>query len=227
MRGLAFSADEVRVLRRALAELSHPSRGAGGPAVPRPAEPGGGGAERRGRPGGDYRALACGVDAALAESARMRGFLLTEVRRYREALPGAAAGYLERLAAASAAGCAPEPADLDALRALDTPAARRLRRHCEDLAEIDVRERLEAPMPAPRRLLTLPGPSAAEPDSEPKPKPKPGPAPKPAPEPKPDPDPEPGRRTPTPAEIWPPNRRPAPQPRPEGGAALLAPRRAS
>jgi hypothetical protein len=215
---LAFSADEVRVLRRALAELSHPSRVAGGLAVPRPAEPGG-----RCGGGSDYRVLARGVDAAVAESARMRGFLLAEVRRYRNALPGAAAGYLERLAAAADAGCAPDPADLAALRALDTPAARRLRHRCEDLAEIDVRERLEAPMPAPRRLLTLPGPSAAEPDparpADPKPKP--------GPEPKPDPDPDPGRRTPTPAEIWPPNRRPAPQPRPEEHAAVLAPRRAS
>lgn len=214
---LAFSADEVRVLRRALAELSHPSRGAGGPTVPRPAE-----GTRRTGPGADYRGLAKNVDAAVAESARLRGFLLAEVRRYREALPGSAAGYLERLAEAAEAGCLPAPEDMAALRGLPIDVRA-------------VRERLEAPMPAPRRLVTLPGPSAAEPDSAPKPAPKPGPnkpeAPKPAPaEPS---APEPERRTPTPAEIWPPGRRPAPQPRRDPGpgsddtAALLAPRRAS
>lgn len=79
-------------------------------------------------------------------------------------------------------------------------------------AENDVRQRLEAHMPAPRRLLTFPGvPRLAD---EPKPtpatpRPKPVPAaPEPEHEPEPEPEPKkPGRRTPTPAEIWPPHRR--------------------
>jgi hypothetical protein len=82
-------------------------------------------------------------------------------------------------------------------------------------------------MPAPRRLLALPlpGTSADEgPDAEPAPKPRPKPAPAspPAPgAPKPS-APDPGRRTPTPAEIWPPGRRPAPRPDGDDAAGAAA-----
>jgi hypothetical protein len=207
---MAFSAEELRVLRRALAEVLHPSRGGLAPAlVPRPAEY-----------VQDYLRLAKAVDEAAAEGGRLRTFALAELRRYREALPGAAAGYLERLTTALAGGYVPGADDLAALRRLraqSCAAPEHLRRtallhHCETLAENDVRLRLEAHMPAPRRLLTLPALA-----DEPAPAPSPEPADKPAGEPDQRPGrpaapatpapPAPGRRTPTPAEIWPPNRR--------------------
>jgi hypothetical protein len=208
---MAFSAEELRVLRRALAEVLHPSRGGLAPAfVPRPAEY-----------VQDYLRLAQAVDDAAQEAGRMRGFLLAELGRYREALPGGAAGYLERLDAAIDVGYVPGPDDLAALRRLraqpsGTPEHLRrtaLLHRCETLAENDVRQRLEAHMPAPRRLLTLPGLA-----DEPAPKPAPGPAPGGKPKPGGQPSPQtpeepqdPGRKTPTPAEIWPPHRR-APKP---------------
>ncbi|MFG1811148.1 hypothetical protein [Streptomyces sp. NPDC049040] len=235
--GMAFSADELQVLRRALAEVLHPSRTFAGTAVtaaavPRPAE------HVR-----DCLRLAEAVDDAVQEAGRLRAFLLAELRRYREALPGSAAGYLERLTDAVAAGYLPGAEDLAALRRLRAQATgspehhRRtaLLRHCENLADNDVRLCLEAHMPAPRRLLALPGPSAAEerpaskPDAEPAPKPAAPPAPG-APKPA---EPDPGRRTPTPAEIWPPGRRPAPRRDdederavPAALAGLVGPRRA-
>lgn len=210
---MAFSANELHVLRRALAEVLHPSSTA---AVAHDVQ--------------DYLRLAETVDDAAREAGRLRAFLLAELRRYREALPGSAAGYLERLTAAVGAGYLPGADDLAALRTLRAQATgspehhRRtaLLRHCENLADNDVRLRLEAHMPAPRRLLALPSTSAADegPDAEPAPESEPVPAKPPAPgAPKPA-APEPGRRTPTPAEIWPPGRRPAP--RPEGDDASVA-----
>ncbi|MEC3996188.1 hypothetical protein VSR01_22785 [Actinacidiphila sp. DG2A-62] len=166
--GMAFSAEELRVLRRALAEVLHPSRGGLAPAlVPRPAEY-----------VQDYLRLAKAVDEAAAEGGRLRTFALAELRRYREALPGAAAGYLERLTTALAGGYVPGADDLAALRRLraqSCAAPEHLRRtallhHCETLAENDVRLRLEAHMPAPRRLLTLPA-LADEPAPAPSPEP--------------------------------------------------------
>jgi hypothetical protein len=236
---MAFSADEVRVLRRALAQVLSPPAGtpAPGPAfVPAPAPvPADVPADIR----ADVRApalvhvpaqalviaprtadhvrdclrLARAVDDAVLEAGRMRAFLLAELHRYRDALPGTAAGYLEQLTAALAGGYLPGPDDLAALRRLraipcGTPEHHRrtaLLRRCETLAEHDVRQRLEAHMPAPRRLLSLPALRLAD---EPKPAPAPGPraprAPRPA---DPDDPQDPGRRTPTPAEIWPPHRR--------------------
>lgn len=210
---MAFSADEVRVLRRALAEVLHPAGRAGPPDVPRPA-----------RYVQDYLRLAQAVDEAAGEAGRLRAFLLADLDRYRQALPGSAGGYLQRLSAALDCGHVPGPDDLAALRrlrALPCGAPEHLRRtailrRCETLAENHVRTRLEAHMPAPRRLLTLPG-LADEPAPEPKPKPKPAPKPGPVPaspepgdKPAPDAPDEPAaprRRTPTPAEIWPPHRR--------------------
>ena len=219
---MAFSAEELRVLRRALSEVLHPSRAGGS----------GGVAQRPAEYVQDYFRLAASLDEALSEAGRLRGFLLDELRRYREALPGSAGGYLERLAGALAAGYLPVSDDLTALRRLRAQPSgtgeyhRRttLLHRCETLAENDVRLRLEAHMPAPRRLLALAGPNAAaadpEPDERPGTAPRPATEPSPAPpaEPGPDPDadpatepaPDPGRRTPTPAEIWPPGRRPAP-----------------
>jgi hypothetical protein len=196
---MAFSADEVRVVRRALAEVLHPSRTAVAVAAavvaPRPAEY-----------VHDYLRLTEAVDDAVHEAGRMRAFLLDELSRYRQALPGTAPGYLERLRAALAGGYLPGPDDLAALRSLrampcGTSEHRRrtaVLRRCETLAENHVRLRLEAHMPAPRRLLHLPGlteeptlASAPKPTPKPTPKPAPKPAPKPDPTPKPDPDPTP------------------------------------
>lgn len=219
---MAFSANELHVLRRALAEVLHPS-----------------GTVAVGYVQDCFR-LAEAVDDAVAEAGRLRAFLLGELRRYREALPGSAAGYLERLTAAVGGGYLPGTEDLSALRSLRALATgspehhRRtaLLRRCENLADNDVRLRLEAHMPAPRPVLALSGPSAADerpgpkPDAEPAPKPPAPPAPG-APKPA---EPDPGRRTPTPAEIWPPGRRPAPDRQDDDAMAVLAglvgPRRA-
>jgi hypothetical protein len=209
---MAFSADELRVVRRALAEVLEPRRPAAADCavVPRQTEY-----------VKDYLRLVEAVDEAVFEAGRLRAFLLDELDRYRQALPGSAGGYLDRLAGAVAGGYVPGPEDLAALRRLralpcGTPEyARRdaLTRRCETLAENDVRLRLEAHMPEPRRLLTLLRPESAEPSPRParKPDQKPGQAPEPATKPVAppvEPAEEPGRRTPTPAEIWPPHRRP-------------------
>jgi hypothetical protein len=261
---MAFSADEVRVLRHALAEVLNPGRGTGAPATlvaPRAAGDDPGVLEHLAR-----LRLADALEDAVREAGRMRAFERAELARYRRALPGAASGYLERLTAAVAAGHVPGPDDLAALRrlrALPCGGPEYLRRtallrRCETLAEIDVRQRLEAHMRSDRRLLALPlGPAAAgkpgeEPAGTPRPKPAPKPGAKPADKPsdrpadrpadkpsdrpadRPKPGPakpapqrpggpgqpepaepgrrpeqpeQPGRRTPTPAEIWPPHRR--------------------
>src|SRR5437879_672235 len=143
--GLAFSAAELRVVRRALAEVLHPSRtalpSAAVPDVPRPADY-----------VQDYLRLAEAVDEAVHEAGRLRAFLLADLHRYRHALPGSAGGYLDRLDAALTGGYVPGPDDLAALRRLrslpsGTPEHLRrtaLLRRCETLAENDVRLRLEA-----------------------------------------------------------------------------------
>lgn len=194
---MAFGADELRVLRRALAVALHP--------VPLADD--------------DVREclqLADSVDEAVREAGRLRAFLLAELARYRDALPGAATGYLELLQDALAAGYDPRPDDLAALRSLrGNPAAAAVLRRCQALAEQSVRSRLagraipvpapaQAPTPeaAPRRarLLALPGGRAAD-------------APKPAPKPKPEPQPKPDERpVPKPSEVFPPRRKPVPPP---------------
>lgn len=209
---MAFSADELRVLRRALAEVLHPSRTADAAAATVAAVV----APRSAEYVRDCLRLTEAVDEAVREAGRLHAFLLDELRRYRQALPGTASGYLERLTAALADGYPPGPDDLAALRRLralpctgpEYHRRTRLLRRCETLAENDVRLRLEAHMSAPRRLLTLPGLA-----DEPKPEEKPD---KPAPKPGTPATPEtPSRPIPTPGEIWPPHRRKRTAPKPE------------
>ncbi|MDQ0959984.1 putative RNase H-like HicB family nuclease [Streptomyces sp. B4I13] len=226
--GLAFGAEELRVLRRALALALHP-----GPVSAEDIQ--------------DCHRLAESLDEAMHEAARLRAFLVADLGRYRAALPGTAAGYLALLEEVLATGYRPDPDDLAALRALrGNPAGAALLERCQTLAEQDVRARLArrtarrapaatATVPASRtRLLALPGGLSEEapvcvsagsagsaagadpggrPQGEPRKKPAgkpatPGPGPVPA-EPA---SPEPARRpVPTPGEVFP-RRRPTPPP---------------
>ncbi|MCX4882646.1 hypothetical protein [Streptomyces sp. NBC_00847] len=206
---MAFGAEELRVLRRALALALQP-----GPT-----------------PAGDVQdclRLAESLDEAMRESARLRAFLVADLARYRDALPGTTAGYLVLLEEALAAGYRPEPDDLAALRTLrGNPAASVLLGRCRMLAEQDLRARLARgatrtavpTVPAARSGLTaLPGglggivadsPRGAERDPARKPEKQPAQkpaAPKPAPAPA---APKPGRPIPTPGEVFP-RRKPAP-----------------
>src|SRR4051812_34723390 len=90
--GLAFGAEELRVLRRALALALHPS-----PASAQDVQ--------------DCLRLAESVDEAACEGARLRAFLLADLARYRAALPGTAAGFLTLLEEAVRAGYHPVPDD--------------------------------------------------------------------------------------------------------------------
>ncbi|GAA2795123.1 hypothetical protein GCM10019017_45740 [Streptomyces showdoensis] len=197
--GMAFSADELRVLRRALATALNPA-----PLQDDDVQ--------------DCLRLAESVDETVAEAGRLRAFLLADLVRYRQALPGSLTGYLELLQDALAAGYDPGADDLAALRALRAnPAAGALLARCQVLAERSVRARLarvaqaQAPVRAvsgaPRaRLLALPGGRAAADGGS-----GPGTPGKPAPKP-----PAPGERpVPKPSEVFPPRRRPVPPPPPE------------
>ncbi|MFB6502846.1 MULTISPECIES: hypothetical protein [unclassified Streptomyces] len=186
---MAFGADELRVLRRALATVLHP--------MPLPDED-----------VQDCLRLAGAVDEVVGEAGRMRAFLLADLARYRSALPGSAAGYLELLQDALAGGYDPVPDDLAALRALHhRPVAAELLERSRTLAERSVRSRLAGravpvPAPAPRgRLLALPGGRAAADDEPERPK---------APTVPPGPAAPPGRPAPKPSEVFPPRRRPVP-----------------
>ncbi|MFI9206155.1 hypothetical protein [Streptomyces sp. NPDC053048] len=238
--GMAFSADELRVLRRALdiALRPHSVRTRPGP--------------ERDTEVRDCLRLAEAMTEAEEEGARLRAFLLADLTRYRDALPGAAPGYLRRLRDALEDGYRPGAEDLTALRSLcaapctQAEAARRgaLLLRCEHLAEQTVRARLAAravpavpgarPEPGrgrlPGRVLALPGgraPRAAEPEPRPGPKPGESPSPPHKPAPKPPPaappstpaPPRPERPIPTPGEVFPPRRKPT---RPPGAAARLA-----
>ncbi|MEU8787153.1 hypothetical protein [Streptomyces sp. NPDC048637] len=200
--GMAFSADELRVLRRALAHAlqttSHPA-------------PLGALGTERSQDIQEYLRLAEAVDEAVREGGRLRAFLLADLARYRAALPGSATGYLAQLKEALAAGHVPGPDDLAALRSLPrsgTAAGRERRsallRHCEQLAEQSVRTRLRA-LPG-GRSATRSG-RESEPEREPKPERKPEPAPAPRPK-----GPQRDRPIPTPGEVFPPRRKPAPPP---------------
>ncbi|MDN3268350.1 hypothetical protein [Streptomyces sp. MA15] len=150
--GLAFGAEELRVLRRALALALHPS-----PATADDVQ--------------DCLRLAASLDEVTRESARLRAFLVADLGRYRAALPGAAAGYLALLEEALGAGYRPQLDDLAALRALrGNPAAAALLRHC-------ARVRLTA---LPGGLASAgQGKKPEERPSTPHPAPNPGPTPAP------------------------------------------------
>lgn len=193
---MAFGADELRVLRRALAVALHPV-----PLADDDVQ--------------ECLRLADSVDEAVREAGRLHAFLLSDLARYRDALPGTATGYLERLQDALAAGYEPRPDDLAALRGLrGNPAAAAVLRRCRALTEQTVHGRIAgrvvtvpAPAEAPRRvrLTALPGGRAAD---APKPKPQPQPEPRPQPKP-PAPD---DRPVPKPSEVFPPRRKPVPPP---------------
>ncbi len=161
---MAFSADELRVLRRALAHVLNPS------------------AATDSRPGGtaaravwvedvqDVLRLSEAIEEAVLEGGRMRAFALAELVRYRTALPGSASGYLQRLEEAVADGYLPDSDDLSALRALNAlPCAQaehrrrtQLRKRCAELAEAGVRRRLDLPTvppPAPAPAAAAPAPT--------------------------------------------------------------------
>ncbi|MGY1437240.1 hypothetical protein [Streptomyces reniochalinae] len=96
--GVAFSADELRVLGGALATALK--------SAPAPED------------ARAYLRLAQAVDEAVREGSRLRSFLRADLARYRGALPGAAAGYLDQLEAALESGHRPTRDDLAALRGL-------------------------------------------------------------------------------------------------------------
>lgn len=197
---MAFGAEELRVLRRALALALHPS-----PVSDEDVQ--------------DCLRLADAVDEAVSEGARLRAFLLADLARYRAALPGTATGYLALLEEVLGSGYQPGADDLAALRALrGDPVAAALLDRCRIVAERAVRARLAGrsptSVPAPRplvpasrtRLLALPGGrSEADAKAAPRPKTPSAPPAKPA-------APEPHRPVPTPAEVFPPKRRPADPP---------------
>ncbi|GHC73589.1 hypothetical protein GCM10010349_51480 [Streptomyces flavofungini] len=211
---MAFGAQELRVLRRALAHALHPStvRALDDQAVQ------------------DCVRLADDIDEAVREGARLRAFLVADLARYRAALPGTAAGYLELLEDVLATGYRPGADDLAALRALrGNPHAAALLDRCRTLAEQGVRARLAAATeatataaaatangwaetaalaprptipPSRTRLLALPGGLTAADEKKPAPRPDPPAEPPAAPQERP-------RPVPTPAEVFPP-KRPAP-----------------
>ncbi|MFH0521014.1 hypothetical protein ACHBTE_28035 [Streptomyces sp. M41] len=226
---MAFGAEELRVLRRALALALHPS-----PATAEDVQ--------------DCRRLAESLDEAMREGARLRAFLVADLARYRAALPGTAAGYLTLLEEALTAGYTPNSDDLAALRALrGNPTAAALLSRCRTLAEhaehaghaVRARQARGTARPAPRATPTVPasrthlhalpgGLSAGspgtpvvlpaqdageEPAKPPRKKPAERPAtPKPAPGPEPTPAaPKPARPIPTPGEVFP-RRKPTPPP---------------
>ncbi|MCI3279047.1 hypothetical protein [Streptomyces cylindrosporus] len=213
---MAFGAEELRVLRRALALALHPS-----PASAEDVQ--------------DCLRLADSLDEAMREGARLRAFLVADLARYRAALPGTAAGYLTLLEEALGAAYRPNPDDLAALRALrGNPVAAALLDRCQILAEQDVRARLargtarhaSPVVPASRTRLTalpggLSGPVAGDADQDPAKKPERKPADKPA-APKPAPaTPKPTRPIPTPGEVFP-RRKPTPPPAPNPPQELAA-----
>ncbi|MFJ7133791.1 hypothetical protein [Streptomyces fungicidicus] len=159
--GMAFGAEELRVLRRALALALHPT-----PASADDVQ--------------DCLRLVDSLDEASRESARLRAFLLADLGRYRAALPGTAAGYLTLLEEALGAGYRPHPDDLAALRALSgNPTAAALLRHCrrthllalpggraaadDPAKKKDPAQKPATPAPAPAPSRPAPSPRPARP----------------------------------------------------------------
>ncbi|AJT65333.1 hypothetical protein [Streptomyces chattanoogensis] len=205
---MTFSADELRVLRRALAHALKSTS---------PSVPLGGAALRWPEDIQEYLRLAEAVDEAVHEGGRLHAFLHADLARYRETLPGSAAGYLAHLKEALTAGYVPGPDDLAALRSLvarRTGPAESERRaalllHCEQLAERSVRARLRA-LPGGRAAADEPERERErEPEREPEPEPQRRPRPAPSTAPK---APRRDRPIPTPGEVFPPRRKPAPPP---------------
>ncbi|MFJ3713142.1 hypothetical protein OG204_21330 [Streptomyces sp. NBC_01387] len=181
---MAFSADELRVLRRALAIALNPT-----PVADEDIQ--------------DCLRLAESVDEAIGETGRLRAFLLADLARYRDALPGAARSYTELLQDALAAGYDPRAEDLAALRTLrDLPSGDALLRRCRALAERSVQAGLAGRTATPgqrTRLLALPGGRKEGEPVQPK-------------RPAPDGVPAPPRPAPKPSEVFPPRRKPAAPP---------------
>ncbi|MFF7247751.1 hypothetical protein ACFZBU_28040 [Embleya sp. NPDC008237] len=129
-QGMAFSAHEVRVLRRALAV-----------------------ALRGGRDSVDFWLLGRAIGEAQDERERLRTFMTAELRRYRAALPGTASTFLDCLRnAVDEVAHIPSAEDLAALRStVDLPCGERERasriallHRCTRLAEVDLEQRLAA-----------------------------------------------------------------------------------
>ena len=163
---MAFSADELRVLRRALAHVLNPATPVT-PALP------GWARTAWAEDVQDVLRLAESIDDAVHEGGRMRAFALADLARYRAALPGTASGYLERLEEAVADGYLPDREDLVALRNLSAlPCApqervRRLglRSRCGMLAQGSGAHLLEpsAPQLALAATASVAGSIAADP----------------------------------------------------------------
>ncbi|MFW6691697.1 hypothetical protein [Streptomyces sp. MAR4 CNX-425] len=166
--GVALSADELRVVRDALAIAIESSWG-----LPRPArgdgtDPAAAPAVRRGAVARDCAELAAALDETAAEADRMRLFRNADLARYRAALPGSASGYAELLHEALATGYVPRQADVAALRALCAEAAdpvvaerrRRLLRRCEALTAAQVPPRRRPAPAGPAAPARPAGPSA-------------------------------------------------------------------
>ncbi|MER7231554.1 hypothetical protein [Streptomyces olivaceus] len=184
--GMAFGAQELRVLRRALALALNPS-----PVTAQEAQ--------------DCLRLAESLDEAMRESARLRAFLVADLARYRAALPGTATGYLALLDEALDAGHRPEADDLAALGALrGNPVAAALRARCAPSGPTVTLPAARTRIRARTRLHAVPGGRRSEeqPDQKPPQKPAQKPAPRPAPA-------TPKRPVPTPGEVFP-RRKPAP-----------------
>lgn len=197
--GMAFGAQELRVLRRALALALNPS-----PVSAQEAQ--------------DCLHLAEALDEAMREGARLRAFLVADLARYRAALPGTATGYLTLLDEALGAGHRPGADDLAALGALrGNPAAAALLARCRPGPPTTATPgtattgTATVTLPAARtRLHALPG--GRQPDKDPAQKP----APKPA-SPRPPAPATPKRPVPTPGEVFP-RRKPTPPAPPAPGS---------
>ncbi|QMU79550.1 hypothetical protein GXW83_31455 [Streptacidiphilus sp. PB12-B1b] len=160
--GMAFSADELRVLRRALAHMLNPATPAA-PSLP------GWARSAWVEDVQDVLRLAESIDDAVHEAGRMRAFALADLARYRSALPGTASGYLERLEEAVSDGYLPDDQDLAALRnltALPCAPSERVRRlglrsRCGALAQAATRRALESGPQRPVAAAALtPGPGS-------------------------------------------------------------------
>ncbi|MFI1383085.1 hypothetical protein [Embleya sp. NPDC020886] len=182
-QGMAFSAHEVRVLCRALTA-----------------------ALRGGRDAVDFWLLGRAIAEAQDERDRLRVFMTAELRRYRAAMPGSAAGFLSCLRnAVDEVAHIPSAEDLAALRStVDLPCGEHERasrvallHRCTHLAEAALEQRLTArahrratarsarPDPLDILIPTRPRPAFATPPAARPTAPEPAATPEPAPAPAP------------------------------------------